>query len=172
MFNINRTHKTKEEYMKQSLRNLVGGTITLLFVALFGVTAAHAATVPVNEPVTAASQVAITNITAAVSGNSVRVQFDYALVNGATTAVVDAALNDQFSFGQVTVTGPGHFDETLSNLNSNTYTLYVISTGNNDYLIPNTTLVVGTPTPPANNNCNFFAQLLKYVSQYFKQYWF
>jgi hypothetical protein len=153
--------------MKISIRKSPMAIITtavLAFVVVFGGTVANAAS-SVNVPVTASSQVAVTNITETTTSTSIRVQFDYALVNGATTALVDAAYNDQRSFGQVTVTGAGHFDETLSGItvNSSTQT-YIVSTGNPDFLIPTNT---------CNTNSNLFSylvQLIKNVSQLFFQY--
>lgn len=129
--------------MKKLLSKILKPLIALVsVVTVLAPSAAFAAT-PINVPVTASSQVSVTNIVVTTSSTSVRVQFDYALVNGATTATVDAALNDTMSIGQTVITGSGHYDVTQSNVASGTYTVYIISSGNDDFLVPDS-VVVGT----------------------------
>ena len=132
----------------------------VVLLSVLGGSAAYAAS-SVNVPVTASSQVAVTNVTLTTTSTSARVQFDYALVNGAKTAVVDAAFNEQQSFGQVTVTGSGHYDVTLAGITvTSSSQFYVVSSGNPDFLI---TAPVTTPTNP----CTSFLQFLKnLVTQY------
>jgi hypothetical protein len=48
---------------------------------------------------------------------------------------VDVALNDQLSFGPTTVTGPGHYDQTINGLADGKYYLAMIISGNPDYLL-------------------------------------
>jgi len=94
-----------------------------------------------NVPITSAAEADVSNVTVEVSsGNSIRVQFDYALANGATSATVDAALNDQLSFGATTVTGSGHYDQTVTNIADGKYYIALVISGNPDY-------VLGDPGP-------------------------
>jgi len=133
--------------MKKLLSKISKLLIALVSViTVFAPSAAFAAT-PINVPLTAASQASVNNIVVTTSSNSVRVQFDYALVNGATTATVDAALNDTMSIGQTVITGAGHYDVTQTNVASGTYTVYIISSGNDDFLVPDS-VVVGS-----SNHC-------------------
>ena len=146
-------------FIQKSSMGIIMAALVVL-VTVFSGSVANAASA-VNVPVTASSQVAVTNITETTTSTSVRVQFDYALVNGATAGIVDAAINDTQSFGQVTVTGPGHFDETLSGLTANSNSkVYVLSSGNPDFLIPNNS---------CSNLLSGLLQLLKnFVSQLFR----
>ena len=122
--------------MKKLLSKIIKPLIAFTSVITVLAPSAAFAVTPINVPLTASSQASANNIVVTSSGTSVRVQFDYALVNGATTATVDAALNDNFSLGQTVITGSGHFDVTISNLANATYTVYIISSGNDDYLVP------------------------------------
>jgi hypothetical protein len=79
------------------------------------------------------AQATVQNITVEPDGNSINVQFDYDLRGTATSATVDAALNDQQSFGVTNVTGPGHFNQTLTDLPNGTDTIWIIISGNPDY---------------------------------------
>ncbi|MDB5166905.1 MAG: hypothetical protein JWN26_50 [Candidatus Saccharibacteria bacterium] len=109
-------------------------------------------------PISSSAEAEISNVTVDVSaGNSVRVQFDYVLANGATQALVDAALNYQQSFGAVLVTGPGHYDQTISNAADGTYFIELLISGNPAYILgdpgpSNQPLVVTLPDTTSQSN--------------------
>ncbi len=177
--------------MKLNIRGAIGALVVtaglltgLVVITTPAATAAAVApcptqgtTAPQNVPVTASSQVQVTNVVVTATGNDIRVQFDYALVNGATTATVDASLQTQQSFGPVVVSGPGHFDETLTGVSNGSYSIFIVSTGNPDYEVVNTTsqpLVITLPatatTPPATGGgllARLLAALLQFLHRYF-----
>lgn len=142
--------------MKKLLKRITGPLAFALALVLSPATA-FAAT-PINVPLSPTAQASANNVIVTVTGSDVRVQFDYDLVNGATTATVDAALNGKQSFGPVTVTGPGHYDATLSLVTNGTYTIYIFITGNPDFLVPGSTVVgpVVPPAPPHVHRCDRF----------------
>ena len=95
-----------------------------------------------NEvPITSTAEAQVSNVTVETSANNtVRVQFDYDLANGAPYAVVDAALLNQQSFGQTNVTGPGRYDQTINGIADGKYYITIIISGNPSY-------VLGDPGP-------------------------
>ena len=178
--------------MRLNIRGVIGALVVTvgLVAGLVAVTTPSASaaaapcppqntSTPQNVPVTASSQAKVTNIVVTATRNDIRVQFDYALVNGATTATVDASLQTQQSFGPVAISGPGHFDETLTGVNNGSYSISIISTGNPDYEVVNTTgqpLVITlpatatTPTPPTTGGgllARLVAALLQFLHRYF-----
>jgi len=115
--------------------------ITVSAFALIGTTYATGASKNNDVPITSTAQASVSNVSIDVSdNNTIRVQFDYALANGATQATVDIALGDNFSLGQVTVTGSGHYDQTTGSLPDGTYFVAILISGNPDY-------VLGDPGP-------------------------
>lgn len=117
--------------------------IVVLAAALFlgGVTSAALinrvyADSPKNDvPLAETAQARIWNVSLELEPGTIRVQFDYDLANGATTAVVDAALVGAMSFNQNTVTGPGHYDEKVTGLPDGTYYVALIISGSPDYIL-------------------------------------
>lgn len=124
-------------------------------------------------PVVSTAAADVSNVTVQTSvNNTIRVQFDYVLANGATQGMVDIALNDQLSFGPVAVTGPGHYDQTLSNLANGKYFLAMVISGNPDYILgdpgpSNQPLVIEFPA--ANNNSNGGNNLMNIEKFFHKQ---
>jgi|GEM_PF-1572837 len=115
--------------------------ITVSAFALIGTTYATGAPKNNDVPITSTAQASVSNVSIDVSdNNTIRAQFDYALANNATQATVDMALGDNFSLGQVTVTGSGHYDQTTNALPDGTYFVAIIISGNPDY-------VLGDPGP-------------------------
>lgn len=108
------------------------------------------------------AEATVQNIDVTAEGNTVRAQFDYDLRGTATSATVDIALNDQLSVGQVEVTGPGHYDQTLTDLPDGSYSVYVIISGDPDYLLhecgqANQPMILTLPSTaaPASHSSDF-----------------
>ena len=129
-------------------------------------------------PITATAGADVSNITVETSANNtIRVQFDYVLASNATQATVDIALNDQLSFGPTTITGLGHYDQTVSNLADSKYKLAMIISGNPDYILgdpgpSNQPLVITFPDALSKsnggNNIMHVEKLFHKQKQYFR----
>jgi hypothetical protein len=126
-----------------------------------------------DVPITSTAGADVSNVTVSIlANNSIRAQFDYVLANSATQATVDIALNDQLSFGPATVTGPGHYDQTISNLADGKYYLAMIISGNPDYILgdpgpSNQPLVINFPA--TNNQSNGGNNLMNIEKFFHKQ---
>jgi len=137
--------------------------LAVTVLSVFSGATANAAQV-VNVPVTASSQVAITNVTLSTTSTSARAQFDYALVNGATSAFVDVTVDQQQSFDYTTVTGPGHYDVTLSGITvTNSTQFVIISAGNDNFVIPRNSSPCGDNSNTSWNRFAHYWQPTKYV---------
>ena len=89
-------------------------------------------------PLASTAQASVTNVEVTTTGNSINVQFDYDLANGAESSYVDVALSSRMSFNPNIVTGPGHYNETVTDLADGTYYLAIIISGNPDYVLGDT----------------------------------
>ncbi len=138
------------------------GAFTVLAIAVCTVaiiSKSYATGQPTNDvPITSTAQAEVSNVVVdASANNTIRVQFDYVLANGFSSATVDAAPSSQQSFGQTQVTGQGHYDQTLTGLADGKYYITIIISGNPDYLVgdpgpANQPLVITLPTTASNNN--------------------
>ena len=88
-----------------------------------------------SVPLASTAQASVTNVDVRTIENSINVQFDYDLVNGAESSYVDAALSSRMSFGPTIVTGPGHYNQTVTGLADGTYYISIIISGNPDYVL-------------------------------------
>ena len=124
---------------KIALGIIVAGIITS--VGLLAAQNFAYAAQPSNEvPIASTAQAAVSNVLVTAENNDITVQFNYDLANGASSAVIDAVLNQQRSLGQVEVTGPGMYIATERGLPDGNYGVYLFISGNPDYL-------TGTPGP-------------------------
>lgn len=108
-------------------------SMLMLIVARSSVSAGEYSEVPVS----ATSEAKVTNVVVSAVDNEIRVQFDYELANGATSATVDAALQTGFSFQPLTITGSGKYDALISDLPDGNYSIFIVISGNPDFLIGN-----------------------------------
>lgn len=120
-----------------------------------------------SVPLVSTAQAQVTNVKVGTLGNTVNVQFDYDLVNGADSATVDAALAGQRSFDPVIVTGPGHYDKTLTDVADGTYYIAIIISGNPDYLLgdpspANKPLVFTIPETNKTSNGDMFVRTVRH----------
>ncbi len=114
--------------LRRTVGTLVIGAFVSIIATLFGSQATFAATT-VDVPLTPTAQASAKNVLVTVTGTDIRVQFDYDLANGAPSATVDIALNDRQSFGIVSVTGPGRYDQTITNVLPGSYSLFAVISG-------------------------------------------
>lgn len=114
--------------------------ITIGVIAIVNTTSVQGVKETDSVPLVSTAQASVTNVQVGTVGNTVNVQFDYDLANGAESATVDAALSSQRSFNPVIVTGPGHYNETLTDTPDGTYYIAIVISGNPDY-------VLGDPSP-------------------------
>jgi len=109
-----------------------------LLTALVGVVSPQyaAAVVPKSEiQYLSSAEATVENVVVTTEGNSIRVEFDYNLRGQATSAYVDAALNNQRSFLPILIDGPGHYNQVITDLPAGDYAIYIVISGN-----PNTLL--------------------------------
>jgi len=109
--------------------------ITIGVVAVVNATLAQAARKSDSVPLTSTAQASASAIRVATLGNTINVQFDYDLVNGAESAIVTAALSSQRAFDPVIVTGPGRYNETLTDVADGTYYISLVLSGNPHYAL-------------------------------------
>lgn len=143
---------------------------TLIAVAAVVTTnASRASATQYSEvPLVSTAQARTTNVIVSASDNTIRVEFDYALANGATSAVVDASLQNQQSFGVTEITGPGHYDQTLTDLPDGNYSVFIVISGNPPFLLGDSgpssqPMVISLPstTPPISNGDQFVRDMRK-----------
>lgn len=108
--------------------------------AIVNTTSAEGARDKGSVPLASTAQASVTNVQVTTIGNSINVQFDYDLANDAESSYVDVALSSRRSFNPAIVTGPGRYNETLTDIANGTYYLAIIISGNPDY-------VLGDPSP-------------------------
>ncbi|TAL14023.1 hypothetical protein EPN95_04335 [Patescibacteria group bacterium] len=180
------TNKTSS---KLSIRKkIISKPTTIILAALTLVTIGFCAFAVINKsyatspfgsdvPITSTAEAEVSNvIVEASAGNTIRVQFDYNLANGAVYAVVDAALLGQRSFGQTEVTGPGHYDQTITGAADGTYYIAIMISGNPTYVLgdpgpANQPLIITLPiTNKSNGGRNIWRteQYFHMQKQYFQ----
>lgn len=165
----------KKIVSKPTMIVLAALTLVTISVCAFAVINNSYATGVISNavPITSTAGADVSNVTVeTLANNSIRVQFDYVLANSATQATVDVALNDQLSFGPTTVTGPGHYDQTVSNLANGKYFLAMMISGNPDYILgdpgpSNQPLVINFPA--TNNKSNGGNNLMNIEKFFHKQ---
>jgi len=124
-----------------------------------------------NVPLTSVAESSASNISVATQGNTINVQFDYDLVNGAQSAIVSAALSAQRAFDPVIVTGPGRYSETLTNVKDGTYYITIVLSGNPQYALgdpdkPKKVLFVTIPDSQKTKNGDPF---VRDIRKFFRQ---
>jgi hypothetical protein len=117
-------------------------------------------------PLVSTAQAEVKNVRVATLGNAVNVQFDYDLVNGAEGAYVDAALSGRRSFNPTFVTGPGRYNETLTEVADGTYYILIVISGNPDYVLGdpgpgNKTLFITLPETEKTKNGDPFVRTIR-----------
>ena len=120
--------------------------------------------------VSATSHAKVTDVVVSTVDNDVRVQFNYEVANGAASADIDATLNEQRSIGFKTITGPGRYDETITNVPDGNYGLYLYISGNPNYLVAdpgpsNQPLVITLPA--GTKKYGMGDQMMRWFRQYF-----
>lgn len=173
----NRVHKTLKKHISKMgwQARLVTGMaiVAVLAVSAFAVLkTAYAATYNHNEVlITDAAEARVWDVIVETEGNTIRIQFDYDLANGATQATVDAALYDQRSFGSTTVTGPGHYDATLTEIPDGSYFISIVISGNPVYFLAdpgpsNQPLIISIPDSKKSQNGT---PTVRYIKHYYHQ---
>jgi len=159
--------------MKQFLRRGIISSIVVAVMVAGGAfvltTSSSASAQQYSEvPLTSTAQASVTNVIVSASGNDIRVEFDYALANGASSATVDASFQNQMSFGPVVLTGSGHYDQILTGLPDGNYSIFIIISGNPPFLLGDSgpssqPMVISLPstTPPISNGDVFVRDMRK-----------
>lgn len=145
--------------------------ITIGAYAIVNTTSVEGARDTGSVPLASTAQASVTNVDVRTIGNSINVQFDYDLVNGADSSYVDVALSSRMSFNPNFVTGPGHYNETITDLADGTYYLSIIISGNPDYVLgesskANKPLFITLPETEKTKNGDPFVRTIR---QFFHQ---
>ena len=159
--------------MKQKNKIALGIIVAGIFTSV-GLMAAQNfayASKPSNDvPIVSTAEAAVSNVLVTAENNDITVQFDYDLANGASSAVIDAVLNQQQSLGQVFVTGPGMYIATERGLPDGNYGVYLFISGNPDYLTgdpgPSNQPMIVT-LPAGSNTFGMGDQIMRDFRQYF-----
>ena len=123
--------------MKKTNKLAIGAFIIGVIASLGFLAAqnpAYAAKPSNDVQISSTSDASVSNFAVTVVDNDIRVQFNYELANGATSAVIDAVLNQAFSMGQTTITGSGFYDQTVTGLPDGNYAVFLFISGNPDFL--------------------------------------
>ncbi len=140
--------------------------ITIGVITIVNTTSVQGVKESNSVPLVSTAQASVSNVQVATLGNTVNVQFDYDLANGAESAYVDAALAGQRSFNTAIVNGPGHYDETLTEVADGTYYIAIIISGNPDYLLgdsgpANKLLTITLPETQKTENGDPFVRTIR-----------
>ncbi|CAN5300921.1 hypothetical protein BH10BAC4_BH10BAC4_12560 [soil metagenome] len=150
--------------------------VTIAAIGIANTTAVEGAKDSTSIPLTASAQASVSDVSVTTIGNTINVQFDYDLANGATTATVDAALSSRRSFNSVNVTGPGHYYETLTDVADGTYYIGIAITGNPQYVLgdagpANKTMFITIPdTQKTKNGDPFIRHIRKFFHSQSKDF--